>query len=80
MDSVYYNTFTARTEIAERLQNFRRERVTLDRIQPFAGFVKRVGKAYATIAQFIENERVEFQNWLDAQRACQPSTPFMAEC
>ena len=80
MEPVYYNTFVARTEVAERLQNYRRERVALDRIQPFAGFANWVVKAYATAVQFIENERIEFQNWLDAQRACQSNTPFLAEC
>ena len=80
MDSVYYNTFTARTEVAERLQNFRRERITLDRIQPFVSVVNLATQAYAMVSQFTRNVVVELQKVLDSQRACQPGGLTMAEC
>lgn len=80
METVYYNTFVARTEIAERLQNYRRERMTLDRIRPFASIVNWATQTYAAVTQFVENARVELQNWSDSQRACLPDSPVLADC
>ena len=80
MEPVYYNTFVARTEVAARLQNYRRERITLDRIRPLAGILKLGTQAYAMVTQSMKNVVTELQKVLDSQHACQPGGLTMAEC
>lgn len=80
MENIYYNTFTARTEYAERLQNHGRDYITLGRIRPFASIVNWASQANATVSRFVGNVQVELQNWLDSQRACQSGTPILADC
>ena len=80
MEPVYYNTFVARTEVAERLQNYRRERVVLDRIRAFAGVVNLGTHVYAMVAQFMKSVVFELQKILDSQHACQPGGLVLSEC
>ena len=80
MEPVYYNTFVARTEVAERLQNYRRERVGLDRIRPFVSAVNLGGQLYAMVAQFMKSVVFELQKILDSQHACQPGGLVLSEC
>lgn len=80
MYPIDYIALMAQTEVAEKFQNFGRERVTLDRMWPVARLMSRAKMAYANVSQFLENARAEFQNWSDSQRACLPGSPVLSDC
>jgi hypothetical protein len=80
MENPYFSTYTARAVVAEKLENFGRERVVLDRVLSFGAIVKWATETYTTVARFVEKARVEFNNWSDSQRACLPGSTVLAEC
>ena len=80
MEPIYFNTFVARTEVAARLQNYRRQRITLDSNRLLDGAVHLGKRAFAMITQFMKSLVIDLQKILDSQHACQPGGLTMAEC
>ena len=73
---IYYIAFVAQTEVAEKLENSGR----VNRFGPFISILSWATQVYETVTQFVENTRIEFQNWSDSQRACLPGSTVLAEC